>query len=236
VGNFKARALAREGGFVIGGEKMNLLRKITDGVTDERIYRRIGWMVVSFFLLYVSVTVLSYYLLPEGILRGKHPIISRLQFSPNVWVSTLQIFGYNLIPTTLIIAGNLLAQQSRLVEERFVPIGYTAFWGLTILFAVITGSWSFDVVIAAPPLHYRLVRMFDILHHSGLLEFSAYLLAAVVSFKFTLWYSDRKKVIVSRKWRDVKLTQSEKVFLLIAFVLLFCGAYVESCRIIQLTR
>jgi hypothetical protein len=106
---------------------MSLLRKITNGVTDERVYQRIGWMHVSFFLLYVSVTVLSYYLLPEGILRGKHPIISRLQFSPNMWVSTLQIFGYNLIPTTLIIAGNLLAQQSRWVKERFVPIGYTAF-------------------------------------------------------------------------------------------------------------
>jgi uncharacterized membrane protein SpoIIM required for sporulation len=214
---------------------MNLLRKITEGVTDESIYKRIGWMVVSFFLLYVSVTVLSYYLLPEGILRGKHPIISRLQFSPHVWVSTLQIFGYNLVPTTLVIAGNLLAQQSRWVKERFVPIGYTAFWGLTILFAVITGSWSFDVVTTAPPLPYRLVRMLDILHHSGLLEFSAYLLAAVVSFKFTLWYSDRKKIIASRKWRDVNLTQSEKVFLILAFVLLFCGAYIESHGIIQLT-
>ena len=215
---------------------MNLLRRISNGTTDESIYRRIGWMYVSFFLLYVSVTVLSYYLLPEGILRGKHPIISRLQFSPNAWVSTLQIFGYNLIPATLIIACNLLAQQSRLVKERFVPIGYTAFWGLTILFAVTTGSWSFDVVTAAPPIHYRFVRMFDILHHSGLLEFSAYLLAAVASFKFTLWYSDRKKIIASRKWRDVKLAKSEKVFLMLALVLLFCGAYIESYGIIQLAR
>lgn len=215
---------------------MNLLRKITNGVTDESVYRRIGWMYVSFFLLYALVTVLSYYLLPEGVLRGKHPIISRFQFSPNVWVSTLQIFGYNLIPATLIIAGNLLAQQSRLVQERFVPIGYMAFWGLTIVFAVITGSWSFDVVTAAPPLHYRFGRMFDILHHSGLLEFSAYLLAAVTSFKFTLWYSDRKKIIASREWRGVNLTKSEKAFLILAFVLLFCGAYIESYGIIQLTR
>jgi uncharacterized membrane protein SpoIIM required for sporulation len=215
---------------------MNLFKKITDGVTDESIYRRIGWMVVSFFLLYVSATALSYYLLPEGILRGKHPIISRLQFSPHVWVSTLQIFGYNLIPTTLIIACNLLAQQSRWVKEKFVPIGYTAFWGLTILFAVITGSWSFDVVTTAPPLPYRLVRMFDIFHHAGLLEFSAYLLAAAVSFKFTLWYSDRKRIIASRKWGHVNLTKPEKVFLILAFVLLFCGAYVESYGIIQLTR
>jgi uncharacterized membrane protein SpoIIM required for sporulation len=214
---------------------MSLLRRIIVGVTGESIYRRIGWMYGSFFLLYLPVTAVSYFLLPEGILRGKHPIISRLRFSPNVWVSTLQVFGYNLIPTTLIIASNLLAQRSRLVKERFVPIGYTAFWGLTVLFAVITGSWSFDVVATSPPLLCRLVRVFDILHHSGLLEFSGYLLAAVVSFKFTLWYSDRKTIVGRREYRSVRLTKPEKVLLVFASVLLFCGAYIESRSIIQLT-
>ena len=49
---------------------MNPLRKITDGVTNDSVYKRIGWMYVSFFALFVPVTILSYYLLPEGILRG----------------------------------------------------------------------------------------------------------------------------------------------------------------------
>jgi hypothetical protein len=214
---------------------VNLLRQITKGVTDERVCTRIAWLYVSFFLLYVSVTVISYYLLPEGILRGKHPIIKRLQFSPHVWVSTLQIFGYKLIPTCLIIGGNLLAQQSRWVKERFVPIGYTALWGLTILFGVATGSWSFNVVTAAPPLHKRLTRMFDILHHSGLLEFSAYLLVAAASFRFTLWYSDRRTIIDSKRWGDVKLTGSETAVLIAAFALLFSAAHIESRAIIRLS-
>jgi hypothetical protein len=55
---------------------VNLLTKITDGVTDDNVYKRIGWLVVSFFLLFVPVTALSFYLLPEGVLRGRHPIIS----------------------------------------------------------------------------------------------------------------------------------------------------------------
>ena len=90
---------------------MNLLRKITDSVTDDDVYKRIGWMYVSFFVLFVPVTVLSFYLLPEGVLRGKHPIISALEFSSNLWTSTLQIFGYNLIHNFLIIGANLLSQQ-----------------------------------------------------------------------------------------------------------------------------
>jgi hypothetical protein len=215
--------------------KMDLFKRIINGATDDNIFRRIGWMYVSFFALFEPVTVLSFYLLPQGVLTGKHPIISQLRFSSNLWISTLQIFGYNLIPTFLIIGANLLAQQSRLSEDKYVPVGYTAFWGLTIFFAVIVGTWSFDVVSAAPPLYHRLVRILDIFHHSGLFEFSAYLLAAVTSFKFTLWYSDRKKIVASRTWKDVNLTKLEKMVLILAFVLLFCAAFVEARGIIQET-
>jgi len=214
---------------------MELLRRIITGVTDDNVCKRIGWMYVSFFALFEPVTVLSFYLLPQGVLTGKHPIISQLRFSPNLWVSTLQIFGYNLLPTLLIIGANLLAQQSRLSEEKYVPIGYTAFWGLTIFFAVVVGTWSFDVISTAPPLHCRLVRILDVFHHSGLLEFSAYLLVAVTSFKFTLWYSDRKKIVASRAWKDVNLTKVEKILLILAFVLLICAALIESHGIIYLS-
>ena len=210
---------------------MNLLRKITAGVTDDDVTKRIGWMAVSFFALFVPVTVASFYLLPEGILRGRHPIIRTLEFSPDVWISTLQIFGYNLIPTFLIMGSSLLAQESRLCRGKYVPIGYTAFWGLTVLFAVVVGTWSFEVVTAAPPLHHRLVRLFDVFHRAGLLEFSAYLLAAVTSFRFTLWYSDRKEIVASRPWQDIHLTRSEKLLLTLAFVLLLCAAFVESSQI-----
>lgn len=212
---------------------MNLPRKIIRGVTDDNVYKRIGWMYITFFALYVSAVVLSYYLLPEGILRDRHPIISRLRFSPSLCVSTLQIFGYNLIPTTLIIGANLLAQQSRVCEDRFVPIGYTAFWGLTVLFALVTGTWSFGIVTVAPPLHRRLLRLLDVFHRAGLLEFSAYILAATTSFKITLWYSDRKKVIETRRWKDVSLSRPEAILLVVALVLLLCAALVESRAIIQ---
>jgi len=215
-------------------EELNLLRRIIYGVTDESIWKRIVWMYVSFFVLFVPVTVLSFYLLPEGVLRGKHPIISTLKFSSDLWTSTLQIFGYNLIPTFLIIGANLLAQQSRLSEGKYVPIGYTAFWGLTVLFAVVVGTWSFEVITAAPSLLRRLARILDVFHHAGLLEFSAYLLAAATSFNFTLWYSNRKEIVASRAWRDTNLTRPEKVFLMLAFVLLLCAAFVESYAIIHL--
>jgi len=214
---------------------MALLRQFIYGVTDDNLYKRIGWMYVSFFLLFMPVTALSYFLLPEAILRGKHPIISQLQLSSNMWVSTLQIFGYNLIPTALIIGSNLLAQQSRFARNRFVPIGYWAFWSLIIYCAVVMGTWSFEVVMTAPPLSYRLLGIFDITHRSGLIEFSAYILAATASFGLTRWYSDGKQIVASKQWRDVSISKHERMFLLFAFVLLLCAGLIESYRIMQVT-
>jgi uncharacterized membrane protein SpoIIM required for sporulation len=212
---------------------MNLFRKITDGVTDESIYKRIGWMYASFFLLFVSVSVLSYFLLPEGILRGKDPIVRRLNLSSNVWVSTLQIFGANLSAVFVIIVGNLFAHHFS--KNRSLPLGYFAFWWITVKSALYLGTWSQEVITVAPPLYVRFLRFFDIVHHAGLLELSAYLLAATVSFKFTLLYTDGKREVDSRSWRDVTLTTSEKILLALAFVLVLCGAFIESYGIVQLT-
>jgi hypothetical protein len=214
---------------------MEMLKRFTNGITDDNVFKRIGWMYLSFFTLFEPAIVLSFYLLPQGMLVGKHPIISQIRFSANLWVSTLQIFGYNLIPTFLIIGVNLLAQQSRLSRDKYVPVGYTAFWGLTIFFGVVVGTWSFDIVSPAPPLLDRLVRILDVYHHSGLLEFSAYLLVSVISFKFTIWFSDRKRIIASRALKDIRLTLLEKILFVLAFFLLLCAAFIESLGIISLS-
>jgi len=216
--------------------KINPFKKIINGVVDDNVYKRIGWMYVSFLLIFISVTILSYFLLPDAFLRGKHPIVSRLEFSPTLWIPTLQIFGYNLIPTSLIIGANLIAHKYRISNEKFVPIGYIAFLSLITIAALYNGTWSFEVVTEAPSLFFRLVSTFDVFHRSGFSELSAYLLAATVSFKFTLWYSDGKKIIKGKKLKDIKLATSEKIIFILVFILLFCGAFIESYRIIQLTR
>ena len=130
--------------------KVNPFKKIINGVVDDNIYKRIGWMYVSLFLILKSVSIVSYCLLTDAFLRGKHLIVSRLEFSPTLWISILQIFGYNLIPTSLIMGANLIAQKYRISNGKFVPIGYAAFWSLIILCALYLGTWSFEVVTEAP--------------------------------------------------------------------------------------
>lgn len=213
---------------------MNFLRALIVGVMDECAWKRITWMYASFSLVLIPALVLSYFLLPEGILRGKHPNVKVLELSPVLWISTLQIFGYNLILTLLTVSANLFARQSRICRDKFVPMGYLAFWGITITIALNLGTWSQKIVTPAPPLLHRLIRLFDIVHRDGLWELSGYLLAATTSFKFTLIYTDAKRVIASRDWRDVTLTETEKILFALAFILLMCDAFIESYGIIAL--
>lgn len=217
-------------------EELNPLRRMINGVTDGSIWKRIVWMYVSLFVLLVPMTVLSYVLLPEGILRGVHPLISALELSTNLWVSTLQVFGYNLFFTLLVIGANLIARQSRLSTERFVPLGYLAFWGITATIGLYIGTWSQEIITVAPPLCHRFLRIFDIVHRAALWELTAYLLAATTSFKFTLRYTDGKIEVARRSWREVTLTAAEWILFVLAFVLLLCGAFIESYGIIQLTE
>jgi len=213
---------------------MKLITMLISGVTEDSIWKRVVWMYISFFLLLVPVTVLSYFLLPEGILREKHPFIS-FELSTHLWISTLQIFGYNLIFTTLTIGANFFSRQSRVCPERFIPLGYLAFWGLTVTFAIYMGTWSQEIFTNAPPLVHRFLRLFNIVRRGGLWEISGYLLAATTSFKFTLWYTDGKREVNRRHFRDISLTVMERILFLFAFIFLLCGAFIESYGIIQLS-
>jgi hypothetical protein len=134
----------------------------------------------------------------------------------------------------LVIGANLFARQSRIYPERFIPIGYLAFWGVTVTSALYLGTWSQEVVTPAPPLLDRLLRLLDILHRAAPWELSGYLLAAATSYKFTLLYTDGKQVVAQRSWWSVSLTTMEKILFALSFVLLLCGALIESYGIIQL--
>lgn len=212
---------------------MNLFKRIMFGTVSESIYKRIMWLYAAFFLLFYSVTIISYFIFPEGILRGKHPLISNLDTSPNLWLCMLQIAGYNFIPLLLIISANLLAQKSRIIKDKFIPTGYNCFWVITIIFALYLGTWSFEVVTPAPILLTRLVQIFDVTHHSGIIEMSAYLLAAAVSYRCTLWYSDRKMIVISKRMKDISLTEREKGVFILAFLFIFISAFIEAYNIVH---
>ncbi len=207
------------------------MRSLILGLTDNRLSKRLGTLVVSFLALFFSVAIASHFLLPEGILRGKHPIIANMRLPEGTLAIALQILAYNMMPLSLIVLANLLAQQSRLYPERFIPLGYLAMVTLTVICAMVLGTWSFEVVTEPPTLLARLISTFNITERSGLVELFAYLLAAASSFHFTRWFSDSKKIIRSLTWRELTLPMSDRFRLTLSILLLMVAAWVEAISI-----
>lgn len=211
---------------------MRLLEQIQSGTLDERLSRRIASLFITFFALFYLSVLLSFLLLPDGFLRGKHPLTSSWTTSPNLWISTLQIFGYNLVPTAVVVGGNLFSVPSRLVGGHSLPQGYLGLWCLALLTGAYLGSWSFEVETPAPPFWQRLAHPLDIVHHSGFIELSAYILAAAASAR---WARFR----VQPDGRTIRgypsVAPGERLVLLLAMLLLLAGALVESRAILEVT-
>lgn len=212
------------------------MRSLILGLTDNRLSKRLGTLVVSFLALFYSVTIASHFLLPEGALRGKHPIIANMRLPEGTLAIALQILTYNMMPLSLIVLANLLAQQSRLYPERFIPMGYLAMLTLTVICATVLGTWSFEVVTEPPSLLARLIGMLDITKRSGLLELFAYLLAAASSFRLTRWFADSTKILKSLSWRELSLPMSDRLGLTLSVLLLVAAAWVEAVSISATVR
>lgn len=130
---------------------MKPLTTIIKCTVEENIYKRIAWMYMSYFITFVSVVISSYLLLPDGILISKHFPIGALELSSDLWASTFQIFGYNPLPMSLIIAASLIAQEFRMARGIFLSTGYTGCWTITFFCGVILGTWSFEIAIRLHP-------------------------------------------------------------------------------------
>ena len=213
---------------------MRVIKKILKGTLDDNVFKRIIFLFGSFLAIFYISLIISYFLLPEGFLRGKHPIVNMVNLSPDIWISMLQIILYNLVFIVILILSSFIAEKSKILSSRYVPISYIAFWGLMLFFGIIMGTWSFE--LSSPPETFtqRLICTFDIYHNSGLLEILAYLFITSVSYKFTLWYSDGKKILSSRKLRDIQLNKNEKIILVCAFLLLVLSAFIESYWIVDM--
>lgn len=212
---------------------MRLIERILIGTLDPHPWRRWAWLCLSFFSLFYGSVILSFLLLPDGFLRGKHPIVSSLTLAPDLWISALQIFSYNLIPTAVVAGGNLFAAPSRLAGGRLLPQGYLALWALALLTGAYLGSWSFEVVTPAPPFWQRLVHPLDILHNSGLIEQAGYIAAATASARWSrVWGQDRAVSVLEG---GLSLKAAERGLLVLALGLVAAGALVESRAILEVT-
>ena len=201
-----------------------LRKKLSSGSLKERIL----FCYLFFLVLFFGITIISYYLLPEGLLKNKNPL-QDWETSKNTFISTLQIFFYNQLSVIVVIFGSLFGKKKE-KDINYFSIGYLAFFAQICINGIVLGTWSFSMGTEAVPLISRITRTFDLLHRAGLWEMSGQLLITCAAAHISTVLTNGKDTI-TKSFKDIHLSKGEKLVLLIGLVLMLTGAVVESIAI-----
>jgi len=206
------------------------MRFLKNNVISEKLYIRVITLVIIFLMLFYGVVIISYYLLPEGILLDKNSVLD-WETSNNLFISAIQIFAFNLISAVVVAFANFIPFPSR--TRAFMPLGYWCLIVLYILNGITLGTWSFTAVqMEAPGLSERLLRMFDIFNRSGLWEMIGQLLIASASARIAIVKKDGID-IYGRSIKEAHLTRQEIAVIIFGICLMLIGSFIESNAIIQ---
>jgi len=204
------------------------MRYFRKKLSSNHLKERIIGTAILFFILFFGAMLISYFLLPEGLLKNKNPLQS-WETSDNTLILTLQIFFYNLL-SVLVIALASLFGNKKASDANYLSFGYMAFFALISVNGIILGTWSFSVESEAVPLLGRITRTFDLVHRAGLWEMTGQLLiTCAIAHIVTVLTSGKETA--TRNIREIRLANSEKTALMVGIVFILIGAVVESISI-----
>ncbi|QHQ61561.1 hypothetical protein Ana3638_12885 [Anaerocolumna sedimenticola] len=194
-------------------------------LSSDSVWERVIYAFLLFMILFFGVTILSYYFLPEGLLKNKNPL-QQWETSVNTFILIFQIFFYNMISVLVIVFGSLFGQKKEL-DDNYLSIGYLGFFTMICINATVLGTWSFSVEREAVPLLGRIIRTFDLIHRAGLWEMTGQLfITCAIAHISTVLTSGKNTV--TRKIRDIQMTKEEKLVLIIGLLIMFIGAVIEG--------
>lgn len=194
----------------------------------DKILVRFGSLLGIIVVIFFSVWVLSYLLLPEGILRGRsigQALAGNDLAGGSVWIEWLRLFAINLgVMLIIIIAPNIFR------TEGDYPLGYITVTLIVIMFGIIIGTDSFTLSMGG-----KIPPTVDIFGSSGLYEIAAYVLAAAATAnigKYRLvgkWPKQTIEAIVLSK--DKWIVQERNVGVILAIIILIIACGWEAYRI-----
>lgn len=180
------------------------------------------WLVCA--LLFTIAWMVSYHLLPEGILRGRLLAARLPVVTPQFATTFLRIFVVNLL------VGCGLVFVANLFRVGDTPLGYLVVMGHSVLYGILLGTNSFGI-----PAPARFApSLTTVLGRSGAFEITAYIVIAVatrglVIFRQPSWWSWRSERVGS--WRSWRLSVTELAMVSGALALLAAANYREALQI-----
>lgn len=206
----------------------NRLKFIHDKLGSTNLAERILWSLILFFTIFFTCVTLSYYFLPEGLLKNKNPL-QNWETSENMIVCALQIFFYNAISVLVIVSSSLFGQK-KMYHKNYLSIGYVTFFALIILNGIVLGTWSFSVENVPVPLIERFLRTFDLVHRAGLFEMLGQLFITCATAHIGIILTNGK-VTETKQLRSIRLAKAERFTMGLGVGLMMIGAAIESIAI-----
>ena len=198
-------------------------------LTSDKLFERIITLTIIFLLVFFGVTILSYYLLPEGFLLNKNNG-TNFNTSTNIIICTLQIFAWNMISVVAIFIGSLFSKKNN-DQQQYLSLSYLVFIVLILLSAITLGTWSFSFKTEPVPLLERIISMFNITERAGLVELYGMLLITCSLANKSLVMSIKNKTI-TKKMKDIKWNKKEIICAVCGMLLMLIAAFIESKSII----
>ena len=198
-------------------------------LTSDKLFERIITLTIIFLLVFFGVTILSYYLLPEGFLLNKNNG-TNFNTSTNIIICTLQIFAWNMISVVAIFIGSLFSKKNN-DQQQYLSLSYFVFIVLILFSAITLGTWSFSFKTESVPLLERIISMFNITERAGLVELYGMLLITCSLANKSLVMSIKNKTI-TKKMKDIKWNKKEIICAVCGMLLMLIAAFIESKSII----
>ena len=202
---------------------------IREKLTSDKLFERIITLTIIFLLVFFGVTILSYYLLPEGFLLNKNNGTD-FNTSTNIIICTLQIFAWNMISVVAIFIGSLFSKKNN-DQQQYLSLSYFVFIVLILFSAITLGTWSFSFKTESVPLLERIISMFHITERAGLVELYGMLLITCSLANKSLVMSIKNKTI-TKKMKDIKWNKKEIICAVCGMLLMLIAAFIESKSII----
>ena len=207
-----------------------MIKFIRKKLYSDNVWSRIAMLICIFCFAFFGVTIISYYLLPKGFLSNQSNM-KDFETSTSLLVCTLQIFFFNMLSVLCILVASIFSRKK---GEIYVSSGYYCFVLFVIINAITLGTGSFSEVVVDVALFERIISMFHITKHAGLVEMLGQVLIACSLANKSLVMTDGKQT-TTRKLKEINYTKTEIAVFAFGLIIMFLGALIESNTIIKMS-
>ena len=204
-----------------------MLFKMSRLLSSDNLLKRFVGLYSLGLLLFFGFWLISYYFLPEGILRNIS-LLGRLAGETAAETANqecIQIFSLNLVGWAFILIGNYV------LKVKYFSYGYLVPLAWMIMYAITLGTNSFNI-----PMETRMTVSLSVFKRSGLWEMMAACLFAVATDTISANKSDnlfQESKPIPRKERP-SFKREQLVAIILSMLILAAAALHEAYMIVNI--